>query len=279
MGDLHPHVVHFAIALLVVGVLLRAVSFFGRPAFVNPAATTLLVLGTLAAFAATFTGDAAHGPVEQMPGLRPVVEEHEAWGVRARNIFFIVLIAEALALAMRRSPKAHYALMTSMVVSLVGLFALYEAAEHGGEIVYAYGGGVGTRGGDPAHAANLLRAGLYQQALVERKAGRAEEAAALLEFAAARFRDDVEVQLLRAESLLLDRKDAQAALAALQAVTPPPDNRAIRTRHALLAADALEAAGQREGAIATLQQLLATFPSERVQQRLDALKGTPATSP
>ena len=71
MGQFHPQVVHFAVALLVLGVLLRAVSLLGRPAFVAPAATLILVLGTIAIVVAAQTGQDAHGPVEQMPGVRP----------------------------------------------------------------------------------------------------------------------------------------------------------------------------------------------------------------
>lgn len=278
MGALHPQVVHFAIALLVVGVLFRAVSWLGRPAFVGPAATALLTLGTLAAIVAAYTGDAAHGPVEQMPGLRPAVEDHEFWGGWARNIFLIVLVAEVVALALRNSPKARYALLTSTAVGVLGLGALYEAGEHGGELVYTYAGGVGTRSGNPQDVGHLLRAGLYQQAIADRTAGRADGAAALLDMAAQRFPDDVEVQLARAESLLLDRKNTTAALDALRSIMPPADNRAVRIRHGILTADALVAAGQREGAIATLQQLLAAVPSPRVQQRLDTLKAGDSSS-
>jgi uncharacterized membrane protein len=277
MGALHPQVVHFAIALLFVGVLFRAAAWLGRPAFLGPAAAALLTLGTLAAVVAAYTGDAAHGPVEQMPGLRPAVEDHEFWGEWARNIFLVVLAAELVALAMRNSPKARYALMTSTVVGVVGLGALYEAGEHGGEIVYGYAGGVGTRSGDPQDVGHLLRAGLYQQAIADRIAGRADGAAALLDVAAQRFPGDVDVLLARAESLLLDRKDAMAALDALRSIMPAADNRAARIRHGMLTADALLAAGQREGAIATLQQLLAAVPSPRVQQRLDALKAGGST--
>jgi uncharacterized membrane protein len=280
MGALHPQVVHFAIALLFVGVALRALSLRGRPAFAGPAAATLLILGTLAAVVAAYTGDAAHGPIEQMPGLRPAVEAHEQWGERARNIFVIVLLAEAAALVLRRSPRARYALIASTLIGVVGLGALYEAGEHGGEIVYDYAGGVGTRSGNPQDIGHLLRAGLYQQALADRSAGRPADAAALLDVAIGRFPADVEVQLARAESLLLDRKDAAAAIEALRTIVPPADNRAVRTRHAMLTADALEAAGQRDGAIAVLQQLLTSLPNARVQQRLDALKakGGPSTN-
>lgn len=273
MGVYHPQVVHFAIALLVVGVLFRVLAWLGRPAFVGPAAAALLTLGTLAAVAAAYTGDAAHGPVERMPGLRPAVTEHEEWGERTRNIFLIVVLAEAVALALRKSPKARSALMASTAIGLVGVGALYEAGEHGGEIVYGYAGGVGTQSGDAQDVGHLLRAGLYQQALVDRKAGKAESATALFDMAVQRFPSDIELQLARAESLILDRKDPAAALQALRAITPPADSPVVRIRHGMLTADALEAAGQRDGAIATLQQLVAAVPNARVQQRLDTLKG------
>ena len=100
MGPFHPQVVHFAIALLIVGVLLRVLSLFGRPAFLGPAAATLIALGTVGAFAAVLTGEAAHGPVEQMPGLRAAVMAHEEWGERARNVFVVVFAIELIGLAL-----------------------------------------------------------------------------------------------------------------------------------------------------------------------------------
>jgi uncharacterized membrane protein len=281
MGALHPQVVHFAIALLFVGVVVRAVSLVTRDrlAFIGPMAITLLALGTLAAVAAAFTGDAAHGPVEAMPGLRSVVTEHEQWGERARNVFIVVLLIELVALVLRNPERRRYALIASTIVGVIGLGALYEAGEHGGEIVYEYAGGVGTRSGDPAAVANLFKAGFYQQALVDRQAGRRQAANALLEEAAQRFPADVEVMLVRAESVLIDRKDAAAALGLLQAIRPPADDRAVRVRHAMLTADALNATGQRDGAIALLQQLQTDEPNPRVQQKIDQIKRAPAASP
>jgi uncharacterized membrane protein len=278
MGALHPQVVHFAIALLFVGVAFRALSLVTRErvAFVGPMALTLLVLGTLAAVVAAYTGDAAHGPIEAMPGLRTAVTAHEEWGERARNIFIVVVLIELVALVLRHPERTRYALFASTIVGALGLGALYETGEHGGEIVYDYAGGVGTRSGDPAAVGNLLRAGLYQQALVERNAGRRQAANDLLEEAARRFPNDIEVSLARAESVLIDRKDAAAAVAQLQAIRPPADNRFVRVRHAMLTADALVATGQREGAIAVLQQIQTEAPSPRVQQRIDEIKRGPA---
>lgn len=273
MAYYHPQFVHFAIALLVVGVVLRLISLAGKPAFVAPAAFTLILLGTIAATLAVQSGVDAHGPVERVPGARTAVVDHEAWGIRTRNVFFAVVGLEAVALLLWRSPRQRIAYALSSVLGLGGLFCLYEAGEHGGELVYAYAGGVGIRSGDPADVDRLLLAGLYNGAQAERKAGRGHEAAKLMTLAAERHPNDADVQLAAAESLLLDRKDAHAALEKLRAIQPPHENRSLRIRHGLMTADALEASGQKEGAAAVVQALLTEYPDvPRIKQRLDALK-------
>src|SRR4030095_7091918 len=145
MAPYHPQFVHFAIALLAAGVVFRIVSLIGRPAFAAPAALSLLGAGTLAAALAVQSGTAAHGPVERIPGARTAVVEHEEWGIRTRNVFYVVIVLEALGLVLYRSPRQRLAYIASAVVGVGGLVCLYEAGEHGGELVYAYAGGVGTR--------------------------------------------------------------------------------------------------------------------------------------
>ena len=273
MGAFHPEVVHFAIALLFLGVALRIISFAGRPAFVGPAAALLLILGSVSAVAAAVTGDAAHGPIEQMPGLRPVVSAHEEWGERARDVFIVVGLIEIVALAARRSKYYRHLMIASAAIGLVGLGVMYEAGEHGGEIVYAYGGGIGTRSGNPDDVRHLFLAGLYQQALLDRKSGNAAGAADLFAQAAKQFPSNLDVQLAEAESQLLDRKDPQGAIEQLRRLMPPSDNRFLRMRYGMLLADALEAGGQHAAAIATLQQLQSAFPNVgRIRQRLDQLQ-------
>jgi len=272
MAYYHPQFVHFAIALLAAGVVLRALSLLGRPTFVGPAALTLLLGGTVAAVLAAQSGTAAHGPVERIPGVRQAVVEHEEWGKRTQNVFFGVVAIEALALILRRSPRRRLILASSTVVGIIGLVCLYEAGAHGGQLVYAYAGGVGIRSGDPADVERLLLAGLYNQAQVERKAGRGDRASALLALAADRHPNDPEVQLAAAESILVDRKDPSGAIEKLRGISPAQDNRSMRIRHGMLTADALEAAGQREGAAAVIQGLVTEYPDvARLKQRLDAL--------
>lgn len=241
LGSLHPIVVHFVIAGLFVGLPMYLLSFLSRPHFLRPMATTLLVIGTVAAFAAVKSGTDAHGPAERIPGARDAVVHHEELGERVRRVFAVVLLLElaSLGLAWKMgtagesggagsgSPleKAPRALQLMAAAGWVfGAFVLFEAAEHGGELVYDYAGGVGVRTGQPEHVTRLLLAGLYHQSRIDREAGRGEASARLVDEMALRYPESLEVQLLRTESLILDRGDARGSLDALARITVPADN-------------------------------------------------------
>ena len=269
---MHPQVVHFTIVLAIVGVAFRLVSLLRKPAFASPAATTLLLLAALAAFVSTSTGTEAHGPVERMPGVRAAVVEHEEAGERAEQVLFALGVIELVGLVMRRSSKVRIVHLVSAVVGLAAVVAVYEAGEHGGKLVYAYAGGVGTRLGDPKDVERLLLAGYYQQAMTDRAAGLPNEAAALITAAATRFSSDPEVALLAAESLILDQKNPAAAVDALKPIQAPAENRFLVARRATLLADAYQAAGRKDLAIAELESVLASVPNPRLQRRVDELK-------
>jgi uncharacterized membrane protein len=272
MGALHPQVVHFTIVLAIVGVAFRLVSLLGKPAFASPAATTLLLFAAASSVVSVRSGTAAHGPVERAPGARPAVMEHEEWGERTQTALLIVGAIEIVGLVLRRSPKVRLVHSLAAVAGLAAGVCVYEAGEHGGELVYGYAGGVGIRSGDPKDVERLLLAGYYHQALAERSAGHADQAADLLSAAAARFPGDPEVQMLAADSLLRDRNNPQGALDALAKVTLPGGNRFIAFQHATLQADAYEALGDKDAAAAALESVLKAFPNPRLQQRVDALR-------
>src|SRR5256885_5968516 len=149
----------------------------------GPAAAVLLLIGTAAAVLAVQSGLAAHGPVERVPGARAAVQDHEEWGTRTRTLFLAGALLEIVALAVRRSPYAKYqrtVLVASGLAGLAGAYALYQAGDKGGDLVYGYAGGVGIRSGDPTDIGHLLMAGPYHHALAERRAGEGNDAAQLL---------------------------------------------------------------------------------------------------
>ncbi len=277
LGSYHPIAVHFVVAFLVTGVALRLVSLLGRPRWTAPAAAALLIAGALASVVAVESGEDAHGAAERIPGARELVEEHEEWGERSRNLFLVVAVLEIGGLVVRAPSRARLR-YASALVGIVGLVFLYEAAEHGGELVYSYAGGVGTRTGAPADTERLLIAGLYHQAMRDREAGDHAAALRLLEELHRRRPNDPSVQLLWSEALLVDGGDAEGALAALAAVDDSDEGaRGLRFRRGLLAARVHEARGDIDAARGVIEALLEEFPdSGRLKQRLQELEDAAA---
>lgn len=263
LAEYHPIIVHFVIALGVVGILLRILSLLGKGAWMNSAAVVLIILAAGASVAGVKSGTDAHGPAERVPGAREAVQEHEDWGHKSRTILLVVAGLELLGLifASNRAGKAIRVL--SAVGGAVALFYIYETGEHGGDLVYQYAGGVGLRSGDPADLKNLLVAALYHNARLARDSGRSEDAARWTEELARVRPDDPSVKLLAVESKLRDRKDAEGALADLAALQIAPDDPRLAPRAGLLTSQALIAAGRQDSAKAVLTALAARFPNNQ----------------
>jgi uncharacterized membrane protein len=282
LASLHPQIVHFVVVLGMLGVGLRLLALASRfvasatPAEPRLSAASLICLlaAAGASVAAATSGDQAHGPAERIPGAREAVEEHEELGERTRNFFLAVAGLELLALALPKRERARRGLhVVSAATGVVAAFYLYEAAEHGGELVYSFAGGVGTRSGDPADIQRLLVAGLYYAARADREAGRSEEAARLTTELARQLPDDPTVSLLAIQSLIEDRKDPAAGLAALDTLSVPAGDPRLATRIGLLRSQALIAAGQTDSARAVLEGLARKFPeSPMVRDALEKLK-------
>ena len=273
IASFHPQIVHIVVVLGMIGVGLRLVSLFTTLTWNHPVAILSLLAAAGASVAAATSGDQAHGPVERIPGVRDAVVEHEELGERTRNLFLAVAGLELLALALRKKDRARRVLhIVSGATGVVAAFYLYEAAEHGGELVYSYAGGVGTRSGDPADIQRLLVAGLYHAARTEREAGHAEEAARLTAELARQRPDDPAVSLLAIQSLIEDRKDPAAALATLDTLSVPAEDPRLGTRIGLLRSQALIAAGQPDSARAVLEDLARRYPESRtVKEALETL--------
>ena len=78
--NLHPLVIHFPIALIIVAAFADLVdALFGRPQWLASAATTLFALGAAGAIVACLSGQQALETV-LMPGMaHPIVESHRTW--------------------------------------------------------------------------------------------------------------------------------------------------------------------------------------------------------
>lgn len=273
IASLHPEVVHFVVALGIVGAILRWISLSRRLAFTRPAAAVLLIVAAGASVVAAESGDQAHERVEGIPGVGAQVQAHQDAGEWARDVLLVVGALELAGLALaKREAWRRWAEIGSAVVCVAAVGAIYKAGDRGGDLVYSYAGGPGVRTGDTVDVHRLLTSGLFQEAMLARREHRDAEADSLMTELARRNPADINVELAAAQSLIVDRKDPQAALAALGRIVVPDTARGLKLRLAFTRVQAFTAAGMKDSARAVMEKLVAENPGNaRLKARLDRM--------
>lgn len=130
---LHPLIVHFPIALLIVGTVAQLVALF-KPDFFDKAATYLLGLGWISGWIAYFTGDGAEEFAErtQNKDIEALVSTHETLALVSLILFAVALILKWLAY---RKPAAFWKPLV-IVVCLSGAVLVGVAGHYGGRMAY-----------------------------------------------------------------------------------------------------------------------------------------------
>lgn len=147
IASLHPKIVHFAIALLLTYVLLEFLYLIFKKDFLNKSATLILFLGVLGALGSLLTGNQAYHYAESLFDKYDVkiplglIDEHEEYATWTLYWFLGILIIRFF-LNLKNKFKG-WVQVAVFILSLVGVFLVYETGEHGGELVYKHG--VGTK--------------------------------------------------------------------------------------------------------------------------------------
>src|SRR5450759_3855100 len=92
---LHPFIIHFPIALLLIAPIFIIVGAVLTPAkgrFYLIAAMVLLLVGTATIFVAVETGEAAGKLAERAPGMELVLENHESLAERTHAVFSVLSV-------------------------------------------------------------------------------------------------------------------------------------------------------------------------------------------
>jgi uncharacterized membrane protein len=273
IGYFHPQIVHFVIAGLGLGILFRWLSVTGKWPWTDRAATTLILLGTLASVFAVMSGTQTHELAERIPGVAAAVQAHEDAGHDVRNFFLVIAALEIAALIPALAKWRRWIIIASAVGCVWGAYDIFDAGQKGGVLVYSFAGGVGERSGDSVDVNFVVRSALYDRALLDRQQKNAGGASQEFEELARRFPNDAGIQLAAAQSLLEDKKDPAAAMAALGKIAVPPDTSRLFGRYQMARADAFVGLGQTDSARAILTAMAAKFPqSQRIKDKLAKLK-------
>lgn len=145
--NLHPIIIHFPIALLLVAPLFIFLGLV-RPAKLwafSMAALLLMLLGTAGAYIAVETGEATAQLVDQTPRVHAAIEEHQAYAEKTRLIFTVLTALFAL---LAVAPLAFRKLKPAPILAAQGLFlvvymasclVLARTGHLGGRLVHGYG--------------------------------------------------------------------------------------------------------------------------------------------
>jgi uncharacterized membrane protein len=141
---LHPAVVHFPIVLIFLGTLISILTIFTRRGALPQFAAVILILAAGAAQIAVNTGgDQADEVIQRMPDAKPLIRVHAEWGEQMRTVAVIAAISAVVSLAFYRLASIRRVLaFITMVIAAAGCYCAFEAAEHGGAMVFHHGVGV-----------------------------------------------------------------------------------------------------------------------------------------
>ncbi|HLR91340.1 MAG TPA: DUF2231 domain-containing protein [Balneolaceae bacterium] len=140
--NIHPIVVHFPIALLVVALLLDLIRIVKREhTGLNLAVQILYGLGTLGLIVSFITGRQATETVEVAGQAFSVLASHENWAF-ATMIFFIVFFGLRFAVYWFQLDMRKSISFVSVLLGLIGLELVAITGDRGGELVFGHGVGV-----------------------------------------------------------------------------------------------------------------------------------------
>ena len=145
---LHPLIIHFPIALLLVAPVLVLLGLLlprqARGLLI--AALVVMALGTIGTYFAVATGEAAGELAERTPGVAAVLERHEELAQTTRTVFTALTVVFAAILFVPSILKKGLGRKSAAVVNLAflviyagGAVLLANVAHQGGRLVHEYG--------------------------------------------------------------------------------------------------------------------------------------------
>ena len=135
----HAMVIHFPIALLIIGFLSELLGYAIKKPFFNQAAFFLLILGTFGTIAAYLSGDAAGEGMEEGSLGQAIGMHQEAAIVTLWSVVITSLVHTAILFF---KYKNKWFIRISIMLFALSIGAVTRTAYLGGQLVYKHAAGV-----------------------------------------------------------------------------------------------------------------------------------------
>jgi len=147
--ELHPLVIHFPIALLLIAPLFVIAGIVMNPSKGRPflvAALSLMVLGTVGSVVAVLTGEAAAEVAHRTAAMSAALERHQELAETTRDIFGLLSAIFASILFVPRFLRRETTTAAARLLPLAfllfyaaGTVVLVNTAHNGGRLVHEFG--------------------------------------------------------------------------------------------------------------------------------------------
>lgn len=136
LAYLHPKIVHFPIAFLLMYPLMELLALVTKKEFYSKAASLFLIIGTLGAFFAVFTGNQAFSVIKNWgKDSLDIFNSHQTFA----NItmwFFTGLLVLRIYLTIKKKINQK-TIIILFLLSLLGCYFVYQTGNYGGKLAEA----------------------------------------------------------------------------------------------------------------------------------------------
>ncbi len=139
-NHLHPMIVHFPIALVIVGFLSDVIGLVTKWKFFTSAGLFLIILGSLGTLAAYLSGNLAGEGIEAFGALGTALDTHENSAVVAVWTMMILAVLRTLLAVTGR--MTGWLKLGMVILLAVGVGTIARTGYYGGELVYRHAAGV-----------------------------------------------------------------------------------------------------------------------------------------
>ncbi len=140
LTHVHPMIVHFPIALLIVGFLTDLASMFMKQDFFKQTGFYLLILGALGTVATLLSGEQAGSGLAGQGVLGQAIERHEAAAELALWLVSITALFRIALVLLKKYTGVFQ--IAALVLFFLSVGAIARTGYYGGKLVYEHAAGV-----------------------------------------------------------------------------------------------------------------------------------------